>query len=1538
MSKTLFFLPGLILACGEEEKQEPNIAPEITSFSITPSEDVTTSTTVYCVMTGSDANNDQILLKYRWFDSEGTDLGFDTSLQMSPEMVQPQDEISCTASISDGLGETDSQTGSITIVNTEPTIDSFRINLEEAPIGETLVCTATASDADLENIEIAYEWSNAGTLIGSTSELLLTTDLVTQGDELTCLVNVTDSSNSTVSETGTVTIVNSTPTIQSVVLLPSTPTSQDDITCQASGVEDADGDEMNLIYSWHVDGVASTESSNVLAAPFSVDTLVECMVTAQDATSEYSLSVATTIQNTLPTIDSILVSPNTSVKADTLLSCSGSAYDVDGDQPSLSYEWMGNNSTLLGTDSTLQLNPTDVNVGDGVTCYVTATDINSGTATASDTVNIENSSPTVLVAADVTPMTPTTGTTATCTASFEDVDDGSLTETYEWTTSNGTVLSSSATYVVDANDTDPGDEITCTASATDTQGDVITSSAYAIVENTAPTNPTVSILETTPYAQEDDLTCNIDIESSDIDAQNLEYNFEWIDTNGTILQSSGPTTSLSNTLAAGATLYGSLTCSVHANDGIDDSAEGTASVFVDYSSNLLTSGDLVITEIMNNPEVVDDAYGEWFEIYNATANDINLLGLEIHDLVLSHTINQSVTVAAYDYVVLGRNSDVSTNGGVNIDYQFSSVQINNDTEDLSIQNSNGTMDSVYWVNGGLMPNSPGVSLTLSSDYLSNVDNDETSYWCESITEMSNGEYGTPGSENENCDFDADTILASLDCDDTDANLLDITNDGDCDGTDTAEDCDDSDDTTYPGAGDTFGDWVDSDCDGFDCDAETTNHTHAIIFNGNLDSSTVISSSQLSDLTFDGLNHTISTAVSMADYSIVVPILDNSSNPHDLTILFQKSDVNEWEYYAVVDAGELADPSSIGYTSEFAFSVFQGTLFFDSNGNLEPTLQINISLVTSWYFTGSSMQDSILDFGVDSDGFFTDGLLTQTVSASDIIHTTSHYSVDCPGNVAICQGDADCDGILTEDDCDDTDDTSTELATDADCDGVFTADDCDDTDYSLGAIVDDSDCNGVLDVDEATATSWDNCPITQTQGDAQYQFIGENADDNAGYSISTAGDVDNDGLDDILVGAYGNDDGGSYAGKTYLILGSSLVNNNTINLADADYSFTGENASDESGISVSTAGDVDNDGLDDILIGARWNSDAGDSAGKSYIFLGSSLGINPEINLANADYSFLGEASYDYAGIHVSTAGDVDNDGFSDILIGASGNDDGDVDAGKVYLVLGASLGNTSTISLSDADYSFIGEQSSDGVKKTYSAGDVDNDGLDDILISTNGNDDGGTDAGKSYIILGSSLGNTSTIDLANADYSFIGENSYDYSGYDVSSAGDIDNDGLDDILIGAFGNSQGGTASGKSYLILGSSLGSTSTINLSSASYSFIGEYAQDRSGTDVSSAGDVDNDGLADILIGSHANSEGGSYAGKAYLILGSSIGSTSVINLTNADYSFIGESADDNLREVASAGDVNGDGQSDILVGAGRNDQGGSNAGKVGLFMACE
>jgi hypothetical protein len=454
----------------------------------------------------------------------------------------------------------------------------------------------------------------------------------------------------------------------------------------------------------------------------------------------------------------------------------------------------------------------------------------------------------------------------------------------------------------------------------------------------------------------------------------------------------------------------------------------------------------------------------------------------------------------------------------------------------------------------------------------------------------------------------------------------------------------------------------------------------------------------------------------------------------------------------------------------------------------------------------------------------------------------------------------------------------------------------------------------------------------TLADSAYSFIGEDGADLAGNSVAS-GDFDGDGLDDILVGASGTHVGPYYyVGVAYVILGKSLGSTSEIDLSTADYKLLGEYHSDSAGYSVASAGDVDGDGREDVLIGAYGNDDGGSGSGCAYLVKGSSLGSTSEIDLSTADYKLMG-TSYDFVG-SVAGAGDVDGDGLDDIILGSVGMDYGSSTSGA-YIVLGASLGSTSEIDLStSADIQIVGE-SNDAGGSVASAGDVDGDGLADIIIGAMSDHDGAYYAGSAYIVLGSSLASTSVSLLSSADYKFIGENKHDTAGKSVASAGDVDGDGLDDVLVGANANSNGGSGAGAAYLILGSSLGSTSEIELSSADFSFLGEATANYVGHSVSSAGDVDGDGLDDILLSAKNNNDGGSDAGKVYVILASSLSSGSMI-LSSADIQLAGEAAGNYAGvSVASAGDVDGDGYDEILVGAYLNSDGGGSAGKAYLFM---
>ena len=384
-------------------------------------------------------------------------------------------------------------------------------------------------------------------------------------------------------------------------------------------------------------------------------------------------------------------------------------------------------------------------------------------------------------------------------------------------------------------------------------------------------------------------------------------------------------------------------------------------------------------------------------------------------------------------------------------------------------------------------------------------------------------------------------------------------------------------------------------------------------------------------------------------------------------------------------------------------------------------------------------------------------------------------------------------------------------------------------------------------------------------------------------------------------------------------------------------LAGEAAEDHAGAAVAAAGDVDADGFADLVIGAPWNSDVHAYAGKVYLVFGRPAGWGALNCLCQADASYLGQTSDDQAGGAVAGLGDVNGDGFDDVLVGAADGPLGFDDPGKAYLIWGQASGWAQDVSLTTLSDSFAGENHEDSAGWSLAGpGDVNGDGLADLLISAPFNDETATDAGQVYLILGSAGGYGADTDLGSADASYHGEASDDRLGNAIAAAGDVDGDGLDDLLLGAATNDEAASNAGQAYLVFGRETGWTMDQGLFDADASFVGVGVNDEVGYSVAGVGDVDGDGFDDLLLGAKYADVLDTNAGAAYLVLGSDNGWAMDVSVLDADASFAGMIADDRAGHcVAAAGDVDGDGFDDMLVASPTSDESGTDAGQIYVIM---
>lgn len=487
------------------------------------------------------------------------------------------------------------------------------------------------------------------------------------------------------------------------------------------------------------------------------------------------------------------------------------------------------------------------------------------------------------------------------------------------------------------------------------------------------------------------------------------------------------------------------------------------------------------------------------------------------------------------------------------------------------------------------------------------------------------------------------------------------------------------------------------------------------------------------------------------------------------------------------------------------------------------------------------------------------------------------------------------------------------------------------------------CFADYDGDGYPDRNWDFCDSNMSIDDAEINIAG--SDGKLGWSVAYAGDVDGDGLDDILASAITNSSSVFFGGAVYLFLGSTLSTNSSLDVSLADYTFYGAESSTYLGRTLSTAGDVDGDGLDDILFSSK---ESNEYAGVVYLFLGSSLGTPGVMDINTADFIFEGEVGGDTfvgdrLGSSLATAGDVDGDGLDDILLGASFADVNALNnAGKTYLILGSSLDIPGLFDISTADIIFEGNTSNENSGSSISsAGDIDGDGLDDIMI---GAPTYGSSAGRIYVNLSAGLDFTGPFNLGGSEYIFVGNRMNWSSGASVLSVGDVNGGGVPDLAMSAPNhdiNSEGtaGQNKGRVFLFWGETLPSPGTILLSTADVQFVGDQRWEYFGEGLSAPGDLDGDGLSDLLMGTYSTTiNGDSDSGRQVVFFGANLPTSGEVLRSEADVEIVGYNSDHFGYGMASNGDINGDGLSDIFIGAPYNDDNGNNSGTIAAFLACE
>jgi len=411
-----------------------------------------------------------------------------------------------------------------------------------------------------------------------------------------------------------------------------------------------------------------------------------------------------------------------------------------------------------------------------------------------------------------------------------------------------------------------------------------------------------------------------------------------------------------------------------------------------------------------------------------------------------------------------------------------------------------------------------------------------------------------------------------------------------------------------------------------------------------------------------------------------------------------------------------------------------------------------------------------------------------------------------------------------------------------------------------------------------------------------------ADSLFGSRVSTVGDVNGDGYDDVTVVAFRFDSPDIDEGKAFLYLGSATGLSTTP-------AWTVEG--DQAGAQLSAAakaGDVNGDGFDDVIVGVGSYDGSEVDEGRALLYLGSAAGLS-----TTPSWVMEGNQAGAFYGGTVIGAGDVNSDGFADVLVGAAGFDNGQVDEGMVFLYHGSASGLSTT-----PDWTAESDQAGVIMSRGSGPGDLNGDGFDDVAVGCQFCDNGQNNEGRVFLFKGSSHG------LRRRPFRILEIDAVDaLFGNQLAGAGDINADGYDDLIVNA--PQLGGGATPRVFVYMGDNNGPGPAADLVLQADPVGGQF-----GISLNTAGDVNADGFADIIIGARTFQVTLPLQGRTYVYAGSATG-LNPVPLQVFDGTQAGEESGVNVN---TAGDVNGDGFADIIIGAHAYDNPESNEGRALVF----